>query len=359
MRIPGKITRRGSVLYFDGYAPAELVQGKKLPWERIRFSCLTTDPKVAVERAEEQYFILLEKRRLDAGPKPLLVHEFYQRFRTEWIIQQRNGAGVKMADQRFEQHIAPVIGALALEEVTPSDLRRLRNVLEAKQRGRTGRPLSPMTVRHVLGDVRCMFRFAVDECQLLDRSPVTRSLLPKITKSPVRPLSEEQERAILGVATVDEAFVIRIAILSGLRWGELRTLHRRDVHWEPRPHLVIDPGNDKTARGRIVPLVGEAEALIRTRLESSDSLMVSPFQAKNACWFVYRIAALVGFPWHFHMCRHTFVTRSQLQGYSPGWVGAVAGQTPGTVGNYTHVLVESLFGEVDRVDRRKTGAIEG
>lgn len=350
--IPGKIKRRGKTLYFDGYAPAEIFNGQKLPYQRVRFSCLTADPKLARSRAQEQYQALLEKRRRDAGPRPLLVREFFmQTFLPEWIKQRRRKGGPKMAESRFLQHIDPVIGDLALDQVTPSDLRRLRGALEAKKRPHTDRLLSPLTVRHVLADVKCLFRYAVEEAQVLDKSPVTRTLLPPIPPTPRRPLTEEQEAAILAVARPDEAFVIRLAVLSGLRWGELRTLHRRDVHWEPRPHLVIDSRNEKTGRVRVVPLVPEAEAMIQDRLAATDSLMVSPFQARNACWFVHRISAQVGFHWHFHQTRHAFVTRSQLQGYSPGWVGAVAGQTPGTVGNYTHVQTESLFAEIDRVNR--------
>lgn len=353
MNIPGKIVQRGGVLWYDGYLHAETVGAIRLRPERLRATLLTADPAVASTRAEELYQRLTEERRQRAlEEQALTVDSFFtKRFVVEYVRQRRDPQGVILIQQRYRDYIAPVIGSMSLDQVTPADLRRVRARAEERRRPRTERTLSTTTVRHIVADLRTLFRYAAEEARLIHRTPWVPSLMPRPAEKKRMPLTGEQIRKILAAARPHEGFVIRLALLTGMRWGELRTLHRSDYHLEPVPHLVLRRENTKSRRERVVALLPEAREILDAHLAHSTDLMVSPLRAKNACWFTQRLSAVVGFHWHFHQTRHTFDTRAQLAGFSPGWVGAMAGQTPATVGRYTTVVVQQLAAEIERVYR--------
>src|SRR5690606_32005833 len=83
--------------------------------------------------------------------------------------------------------------------------------------------LSLRTIGHVLADVRCLFAYAV-RSEVIVRSPWRQDIMPRVGEELPRGLSNEQVQAILAIAKPAQAFVIRLLLLTGMRWGELHGL---------------------------------------------------------------------------------------------------------------------------------------
>ena len=283
-------------------------------------------------------------------PKAATVSEFAGRWMTEWVKQRRNEKGVKLTEQRWKQHIEPVIGGIDLVALTYADLRAFRTRLDGL--------MKPQTVGHVLSDVRCLLRYAVDAGEIV-KAPWRRDLMPRVAEHAPRRLTDEQLDRIQLFARPKESLCIRLAVNTGLRWGELRTLQWRHVVDEPRPHLVLE--GTKSGRVRRVPLsVGALEAIEGLR-KIATSVYVSPFRSKNSCNIAYRSTGRMPkdnrVVWHWHQLRHTFACRYLERGGSLAALQRMLGHsTSRMTERYAGLSDEALFADLERVERRTAGA---
>lgn len=122
-----------------------------------------------------------------------------------------------------------------------------------------------------LSVARIVFRAAMRD-RLISSDPTAGYKFPRRRRSAADEESRsfftrEQFDALLSVATPAEACMMRFAIGTGLRVGELATLHLRDVHADDeRPHIVVRYGGrhggtlqkPKSGKTRTVPLIGLA-----------------------------------------------------------------------------------------------------
>lgn len=279
-------------------------------------------------------------------PKAVTVSEFAGRWTTEWVKQRRNEKGVKLTEQRWKQHIEPAIGAIDLIALTYADLRALRTRLDGC--------VKPQTVHHILSDVRCLLRYAVDAGEIV-KAPWRRDLMPRIAEHAPRRLTDKQLERILLFARPKESLCIRLAVNTGLRWGELRTLQWRHVVAEPRPHLVLE--GTKSGRVRRVPLSAGALEAIEGLRKIADSVYVSPFRSKNSCNIAYRSTGRMPkdnrVVWHWHQLRHTFACRYLERGGSLAALQRMLGHsTSRMTERYAGLSDEALFADLDRVERR-------
>lgn len=137
-----------------------------------------------------------------------------------YVATARSAKNVGMAAQRVRDYLAPFMGELPIQAVSPDAVRRYR--LHLQDRG-----LAARTVRHLLTDFRCMLGWAA-ESGLLVRSPFPRRIMPRIQESVPDRLSEDEIRAVLAIPE-PWAFVIRLGLATGLRWGELCRARREHL----------------------------------------------------------------------------------------------------------------------------------
>jgi integrase len=179
----------------------------------------------------------------------------------EW--RERAGFRSVAADRsRWRTHVlvAPWID-VPLCEVTRGDAERWRRVLLATK-------LRAQTIKNTINLVRGLFGAAVEE-GILEGNPFGAMRLPRSraarsddTWTVLTP--EEQERLLRAVAVPDR-WLVGAALGTGLRRGELWSLHTDDVELESdEPHLVVRYGGSrrgkfqptKGGRVRLVPLFG-------------------------------------------------------------------------------------------------------
>lgn len=334
MRRPRNLVKR------CGWYYCRVLLGGKL----YRRALGTQNMETARDRLASTLDLIEQEIREASMPRPVTVSEFAERWLTEWVKQRRNPKGVKLTEQRWTQHIEPAIGAMDLVALTYADLRALRSGLDGK--------LKPQTVHHILSDVRCLVRYAVDAGEII-KAPWRRDLMPRIAEHAPRRLTDEQLDRILQFARPKESLCIRLAVNTGLRWGELRTLQWRHVVDEPRPHLILE--GTKSGRVRRVPLSAAALEAIEGLRKISTSVFVSPFRAVNSCNLSYRNRDRMPegnrVLWHWHQLRHTFACRYLERGGSLAALQRMLGHsTSRMTERYASLSDSALFADLDRVE---------
>ncbi len=208
----------------------------------------------------------------------------------------RNPKGVKLAQKRMEQYVLPFMGSMQLGKVTKDTVRQYRAHLEGLKNSDEERVLSDLTVKHLLSDLRCMFRWAEDSDRI-ERAPIPRRLMPKIPEAPPRCLTA-QEQGIVASLPDPYGFAVRVMLGTGVRWSELCRLTSADVQGGE----VLVQGRTKSHKMRRIPLPPALLAELRVRVGKLVS-----FEAKDVSWFnraVRTRSEVEGFS--AHRCRHSF-----------------------------------------------------
>lgn len=208
------------------------------------------------------------------------------------------------------------MGYRLLTKVTKEHLRAYRLWLEKQGR-------SVLTVRHILSDARCLFRWCEDS-GLMDHCPVPRKLLPRVQEPPPDRLADEEVQAVLSVPE-PYAFIVRLALGTGLRWGEMGRATSSDLEvartesGEQQGVLVVH--HTKSWKVRRVPLTKALWGELRLRVGKLVPL-------KNPWGFaamVRRYSGVAGF--HAHQLRHTFACRWLERGGSHAALQKILGHS--------------------------------
>jgi integrase len=206
----------------------------------------------------------------------------------------------------------PFFGLRLLEKITGEHCRAYRLWLERRTKPRA---ISAQTVGHILADFRCMLNWAEDS-GFITRSPFPRKLLPKIQERPPDRLTDVEVDKVLAVPE-PHAFVVRLGLGTGMRWGEMIRAQRTDS--EEKGVLIVH--HTKSSRLRRVPLPGDLLREIRGRVGRLIPFS-SPGQFNCA---VGRLSRVSGF--HVHQLRHTFACRWLERGGSPSALQTILGHS--------------------------------
>lgn len=225
------------------------------------------------------------------------VQQVGRRWLSEYVATRRNEKGRQLAEARFRTYLAPALGTLGVGDVRPDHLRQLRLELERHS-------LSPQSVAHILSDARCFFGYVADELRLIPRSPFPPRLLPRIQEIVTQRHSRKEILVILDSVSDEHAFVVSLALGTGLRWSEVRRLRWKDIHWS-EGRLVVE--QTKSAKVRRVPIPETLQSALRARFSRSSSLYVSPFRCESSGAFNRAVRRMSGVrDFRFHRLRHTF-----------------------------------------------------
>jgi integrase len=219
----------------------------------------------------------------------LTVAEAGERWLESYVPTARSGKSVALARRRVEMYLVPFMGHMLLDRVQRDDLRAYRLHLEATH-------LSVQSVRHVLSDARCLLNWCEDS-ELMDRAPIPKKLLPRIQETPPKRLTDDEVERIVALPE-PYGFICRLALGTGLRWGELSRATKADVQGGM---LVVH--QTKSGRVRRVPLSGALLEELRFKLGRLCPLK----DASGLAQQVRRRTGLTEF--HAHRMRHTFACR--------------------------------------------------
>ncbi|GBD17684.1 Transposase from transposon Tn916 [bacterium HR27] len=287
-------------------------------------------------------------------------------FLHQWLEGRRPSLRPRTLDTYetvIRSRIVPVLGSLTLDKVTPAALQAAYSQLLA-------RGLAPRSVVHAHRLLHRAFEDAV-KWGLLGRNPCDLVDPPHAPRPTIQPFSLEEVRVLLAACADDPIGpLVTVAVLTGMRLGELLGLQWGDIDWERgelsvaraiqrskgRGLITVEP---KTATSRRrVPLPPQAlEALrVQRRRQLEQRLAAGPAWADGDWVFTTSLGTpispsdahhayqrLLERAWlprrRFHDLRHTTATLLLTDGVHPKVVASLLGHSTIqlTLDTYSHV----------------------
>ena len=242
-----------------------------------------------------------------------------ERWLESYIRTSRNEQGQKLAAQRVRAYIVPFFGHMLVERVSREDVRSFRLWLQSRTALSTG------SVWHVLSDVRCLLNWCED-AGLVERSPFPRRVMPRLQERLPDRLTDEQAARLASLPD-PHGFVCRLALGTGLRWGELCRTQGADVKrvraaGTGEEHWYLEVSQTKSKRVRRVPLGPDLLREVRTRVGR-----LVPYAIGSPRSFATAVRKLTGIDdFHVHQMRHIFACQWLERGGSLAALQQVLGQ---------------------------------
>lgn len=281
------------------------------------------------------------KRRLSSlkteGPKvESRVDEVVEAWLRTDVATRRNSLGQRDTKSRTFRYLVPFLGHCRLAGLTAARLQEYRLELE-------GQGLAAQSVAHALSDLRRFLNWCVESGYLI-RSPFPRRLLPRIQERPPDRIGDAEADALKSLPE-PYGFTCKLALGTGMRWGELCRAQAADVD---RQGFLVVHHQTKSGKLRRVPLAPALLAELRKRVGR-----LVPFSATAKGSFskaVRRRSGVGGF--HPHQLRHTFACQWLERGGSLPALQQILGHASVvTTQRYARLTDESLQIEAERVNR--------
>jgi integrase len=224
---------------------------------------------------------------------------------TSYKENRERTKGLKTDEGRFNKYLKPSFGHKEPKEILLLDIDRLKR--------RTLKDKAPQTVKHVLDQLKRTINYGVKRnlCQPLS----FRIESPKVHNVKTEDLTPDQLKALL--AAIDKAGKIqvenlmRFALFTGLRRGELFKLKWEDIDWH---HGFIHIKDPKGGPNQVVPLNDDARAILENHIKT-DSPYVFPGRSGEKRVDINKQASKIrdeaGLPKDFrplHGLRHTYAS---------------------------------------------------
>ena len=295
---------------------------------REKWVALGSDFTVARRRARE-----IRLGTVPLAQCRLTVRQAGERWLETYVQTQRNQKGQKLTLHRFRKYVAPYFGHMLLERVTGEDVRAFRLKLERSS------GLSVTSIWHLLADVRCLLRWCED-AGLVDRCPFPRRVMPRLQERPPDRLTDE-EAAALRALPDPHGFVCRLALATGLRWGELTRAQASEIE---RGFLLVH--HTKSRKVRRVPLAPDVLAEVRMRVGR-----LVGFAEGSPGSFAKAVRKGTGIErFHVHQMRHTFACQWLERGGSLAALQQILGHASiVTTQRYARIADEMVMREARRV----------
>lgn len=211
------------------------------------------EQRARAELAAAQLQLEYEQGEVARQPEPITVRDFAEIWITKHVIPNCSPNTLKNYRFFLDSRILPALGDIKLSKLTPiritDFLNSVRNdtarstAIPADQRKRRAdrergeppqRHLSDRTVRHYYDCLQYMLNKAV-QWQYLEHNPMDRVDRPKVRKRKLKVLDDEQAVELLRLLAREESMPFRcsvlLALLCGLRLGEVGALTLDDINW--------------------------------------------------------------------------------------------------------------------------------
>jgi integrase len=212
---------------------------------------------------------------------------------------------IKTDKGRFEKHIKPFFGDKQPHEIIRLDVDRLRVSLSKK--------LKPQSVRHVLGLIKRIIHFGAKR-QLCRELPFPIDTV-KVDNRTTEDLTSKQLQSLLKAISespdIEAANIMRMALFTGMRRGELFKLQWDDIDFD-RGFITIrhDP---KGGVSQKIPLNDQAREVLKNHPATADHVFVrrdgKPFKDIHRRVNAIKLAAGIGADFRaLHGLRHAYAS---------------------------------------------------
>jgi len=251
-----------------------------------------------------------------------------------------------------------LIGPIELDALRPADLAEARDTI-AETRG-------PATVVRYLSALSHAFTIAVKDWQWIADNPLRRITWPRQPRGRVRFLSDDERERLLAACQRNPVLqaIVTLALLTGMRRGEILSIRWRDVDLERRRVILHDTKNRER---RQVPLVETAFALFvgmvsgnnvyHVRPGASDYVFhrrldpTRPVDITHTWRMAVRHAGLEDF--RFHDLRHTAASYLAMEGATTNEIAEILGhKTLDMVKRYAHLTTSHSATVLERLETK-------
>ena len=154
------------------------------------------------------------------APKKQTVGQFLTWWLKEVVRPSARPKTMKAYEYQSRIHLIPGLGDIPLQKLTPQKVQTFLNDRLTQRSGRTKRPLSAKTVRHLHRTLCTALNSAVNYGNVA-RNVATLVDPPRAPKPSIKFLTVEQARTLLEAAKGDRLYALYATVLSlGLRLGE-------------------------------------------------------------------------------------------------------------------------------------------
>jgi integrase len=247
----------------------------------------------------------------------------------------------------YNRHLKPRFGAKPLESISALDIERMKLELK-KATNKNGRPFTPATIKHQIVLLRRLFNLAIKWRIYSGTNPVSSVELPKLDNQVTEFLSDEEIERLRTV--LDSwpcqmtASLIKFAMLTGLRRGELFRLEWRDVDFEHRLITLRAPKGGKTLT---IPISNEAMDVVSGLDRPSQCIFPNadgtPRKSIRDPWQSIKTKAQLPADFRFHGLRHSWASRMVSSGIDLATVQALmTHKHASTTERYAHLMPSAL-----------------
>lgn len=231
---------------------------------------------------------------------------------------------------------------------------------------RTTDGASGATVNRDLCLASAIFRWAIDR-GICDANPLrTVARLSERGRKRETYLTAAEAQKLLAAAPDEVRPLLLCALATGMRRGEILSLNWSHVDLKERV-LNVQPENEKTGRGRAVPMTQEMHEVLKQlakqrvrRIDGQEPVFVMPdgerWDESSLRQEFLRIRAASKLPdekraaLRFHDLRHTAASLMVTAGVPLYSVGKVLGHTtPQTTARYAHLAPEAERAAIDKL----------
>ena len=196
-----------------------------------------TGTRAQVKAAAEEWFADLCDRTADPDLRGR-AEQLLAAYLASWLESKR-GTIKDSAWSRYgsliRTSLSPALGWVRLCDLSPQHIRHY--VAECRTEPSTHRPgqmVSPKTMQNRLGVLGTALRQAVRE-GLINRNPLDAVDKPRVSRTPLKIVGEPEAAKVRKAAEgTDLEMIVRVALATGARLGELLALRWRDIDLEHR-----------------------------------------------------------------------------------------------------------------------------
>lgn len=317
--------------YVDDLTPAKVarIRSERIEGKRLSRKQISEEEEASKAAEREKYTIdkLWEEYKLNRSP----------------------GKGLIVDSNRYEKHIQPAFGKKEPKELVKLDVDRLRINLLKKR--------SPQTVKHVLNLLTWIINYGVKNN--LCEGVSFHIQKPNVNNEKTEDLSTEQLENLLHAIEADENQIVgnimKMALYSGLRRGELFNLKWGDINFDTGFIFIRDPKGGKDQK---IPMNEMSRSLLEN-IERTTSPYIFPGKNGGKRTAVgaaaRRIRQRAGLPEDFRPMqglRHVYASMLASSGKVDMYVlqKLMTHKSPQMTQRYAHLRDEALKNGASQID---------
>jgi len=291
-----------------------------------------------------------------AGADRILLKDAMDRYLRE--VSSTKKPSTRSAENHKAKALKEKLGNYSLAAITPDLVAEYRDA-------RLNEDKSSNTVRLELSLLSHLFTIAIKEWRLgLFYNPVANIRKPTPPPGRDRRLNTDEEEILFKACDKHSnpmlGWIVRIALYTGMRAGEIKTLTHKQVNMDNRTIHLTETKNGSV---RTVPLTRAATEVFRIALNNPirpiDTDLIfwgepgrdgkrRPYEFRPAWHRTVKNAGIEGL--RFHDLRHEAVSRLVEAGLGDQEVAAISGhKSMQMLKRYTHLRAEDLVERLDKL----------